>query len=298
MTIRRYFLNNRFTTVMRLASLSCLISLFASKAIAAAPEAPILTVSTESLQLSISWTAVADAQAYTLYYAPAPYTGPETIGNVSMLIETSLSAQLQLGDSYLVAVAAYNADGEGEASNVETFTISADDVSETFSLSSAAIANGELLEAYKCEAKVDNIEASIPLSWSNVPEATTSLIITMHHYPNPADETLENGYLKANSYLSLWGIDPLLSEIGYAEADQGNWYIGSNKDSTAISYTSPCSPTAGSHDYVLTLYALAESPASLPNMDSIEISYAQLIEAITTVEVIATAVIEFADVNE
>ena len=47
-------------------------------------------------------------------------------------------------------------------------------------------------------------------------------------------------------------------------ADDGLWYIGSNKDGTAISYTSPCSPDAATHEYTITIYALSATPASLP----------------------------------
>jgi hypothetical protein len=49
---------------------------------------------------------------------------------------------------------------------------------------------------------------------------------------------------------------------------------------------------------VLTLYALSAIPQSLPTSDSIDISYAEFIEAITTVEVLETAVLKFADVNQ
>ncbi|MCP4596416.1 DUF1566 domain-containing protein, partial [Neptuniibacter sp.] len=127
-----------------------------------------------------------------------------------------------------------------------------------FTLSSSAVSDGELLDAYKCEEKVDGVEASIPLSWSNIPDSTGSLAVIMHHYPNPEDTS------NANSYLLLWDIDPSITEIAYGEADDGSWFMGANKDGNAISYTSPCSPSAGSHEYTITLYALSQTPASLP----------------------------------
>jgi hypothetical protein len=286
-----FFVKKSITTLLLLLALVSSVS-------ATVPAAPELSVSVSGLSLTISWTAASDADAYTLYYAPNPYTGPETIGNISMLTERTLSADLQVGDSYYLAVTAYNDEGESEYSNLGSFTIGAESETQIFTLSSEAIANGELLEEFKCERKTNDIEDSIPVAWSNVPAGTVSLGITMHHFPNPDDANREDALLKANSYFTLWDIDPTVTEIAHGEANNGEWHIGSNKDGTAISYTSPCSPFVGSNDYVLTLYALSAIPQSLPTSDSIDISYAEFIEAITTVEVLETAVLKFADVNQ
>ncbi len=161
-----------------------------------------------------------------------------------------------------------------------------------FTLTSSAISDGELLEAYKCEEKVAGVEASIPLSWSNVPDSANSLAMIMHHYPNSDDTS------NANSYLLLWDLDPLITEIAHGEADDGEWFMGANKDGNAISYTSPCSPSAGSHEYTITLYALSETPASLPSESTLAVDYDVLTSAIETVTVIDTATLTFDDVNE
>ncbi len=160
-----------------------------------------------------------------------------------------------------------------------------------FTLASIAISNGELLDAYKCETKTNDIENSIPLSWENVPEGTGALALIMHHFPNPNDQT------QANSYLLLWNIDPSVTEIPYGTADDGAWYMGANKDGTAISYTSPCSPSAGTHEYTITLYALSSTPASLPSQSSVSVDYATLKAAIATVSTIDIAELTFNDVN-
>ncbi len=160
-----------------------------------------------------------------------------------------------------------------------------------FSLTSAAIKNGELLSNFKCEKKVDGIENSIPLSWSNTPANAKSLAIVMKHYPNPDDKT------KPNSYLLLWDIDPSVTEIPYGKADDGPWYMGSNKDGNAVSYTSPCSPSAGSHSYTITIYALSETPSSLPKNSTVEVNYDVLNSAISSVTVIEEASLTFNDVN-
>ncbi|MCP4552665.1 MAG: hypothetical protein GY834_11620 [Bacteroidetes bacterium] len=176
--------------------------------------------------------------------------------------------------------------GKDEDPNTDT-----DPVISELTLTSIAIENGELLDAYKCEEKVDGIENSIPLSWSNVPADANSLAIIMKHYPNSSDLT------NVNSYLLLWDIDPSVTEIPYGTAGDGPWYMGSDKDGTAISYTSPCSPSVGSHEYVITLYALSDTPSDLPSSSSIDVDYDVLIDAISTVSTIGEVSLTFNDVN-
>ncbi len=161
-----------------------------------------------------------------------------------------------------------------------------------FTLSSIAVVDGEILEAYKCENKVNGVEKSIPLSWENVPEAAGSLAIIMHHYPFPEDTSI------VSLYLLLWGIDPSVTGIPHGEADDGDWFMGANKDANAISYTSPCSPGAATHEYTITLYALSETPPFLPTESSIEITYSILLAAFEDVTIIDTATLTFNDVTE
>lgn len=163
--------------------------------------------------------------------------------------------------------------------------------STDFTITSAAIVNGELLDDYKCEAKTDNVENSIPIAWENVPEGTGSLAVIMYHFPNPTDLT------QANSYLHLWNIDPSVTAIPYGTADDGPWYMGSNKDGNAISYTSPCSPSAGSHEYSIKIFALSETPTGFPTESSLSVDYAAFLAAIQTVTTIGTATLTFNDVN-
>ncbi len=163
---------------------------------------------------------------------------------------------------------------------------------DDFTLTSIAISEGELLDSYKCETKVDGIENSIPLSWSNVPDSAGSIAVIMQHYPNPNDTS------SANSYLLLWNIDPSVTGIAYGEADDGTWYMGANKDGNAVSYTSPCSPSVGTHEYTITLYALSETPSSLPTESTTDVDYSVLKAAIETVTIIDTAALTFNDVTE
>lgn len=161
-----------------------------------------------------------------------------------------------------------------------------------FYINSSAIIGNELLDAFKCETKSNDIESSIPLEWGNVPSTATTLVIMMYHFPNPSDQS------QANSYLHLWNIAPSVTSIPYGTADDGPWYIGSNKDGTAISYTSPCSPSTGSHEYKITIYALDAVPSSFPIQNSLSVDYAAVKTALSTVNIIDEATLTFNDVTE
>ena len=162
-------------------------------------------------------------------------------------------------------------------------------INPNFKLYSKAVVNGELLDDYKCEKKVSDVENSIPLSWSNVPKGTNSLAIVMYHYPKKDDKT------EVNSYLLLWGIDSSVTDIPYKMANNPNWVMGSNKDGTAISYTSPCSQGPGEHKYTIALFALKETPKSLPKENSIKVDYTAFMEAISEVTVIDRTTLIFTD---
>jgi len=164
-------------------------------------------------------------------------------------------------------------------------------VNTSFTLTSDAVSNGLLLDDFKCEPKVNGIENSIPLSWSNAPANANSFAITMVHYPNPNDS------IHLNSYLILWGIDKSVTEIPYAQADKGPWFMGSNKDTTAISYTSPCSPSSGAHKYTITIYALSATPPSLPSYSSLAVTYGVLMNALSTVTIIDKATLVFNNIT-
>lgn len=162
--------------------------------------------------------------------------------------------------------------------------------SSTFTLSSRAVVDGELLAEFQCEQKIDGVEDSIPLQWSGVPDGTESLAVTMHHYPNANDETSVNGYLQ------LWNIDPETTEIEHGAADDGPWFLGANKDGATISYSSPCSPSAGSHSYTITLYALTSDPVLgglLPAESSIDVDYAVMLSAVEASGIVAETTLTF-----
>jgi hypothetical protein len=159
----------------------------------------------------------------------------------------------------------------------------------TFTLWSTAVSNGQLLPEYRCEPREKGVEASIPLAWSGIPEGTGSLVVVMHHYPFPGDTS------RVGSYLLLWGIPPSVSGIPHGGAAGGDWFMGANKDGAVISYTSPCSRGSGTHEYTITVYALSETPPSLPTHSSLGVTYQVLTRAISTVDVLGTATLKFTD---
>ena len=160
-----------------------------------------------------------------------------------------------------------------------------------FALTSPAVANGLLLDAYKCEPKVNGIERSLPLAWANAPAGTNAFAMTMVHYPDPANSAV------FNSYLELWGIDKTVAGIAYGKAGDGPWFMGPNKDLKNISYSSPCSAGSGTHQYTITLYALSGTPASLPTQSSLSVTNQVLTSAISTVTVVGKATLVFNSVT-
>ncbi|MCB2170938.1 MAG: hypothetical protein KQI78_25040 [Deltaproteobacteria bacterium] len=90
---------------------------------AAAPDAPTLSVFTSGLDVTASWTSVSGATGYTLYYAPYPYAGEDTIGSLDMGTSTTFSISLWDGASYYVAIKARDGNGESGYSNIELFII-------------------------------------------------------------------------------------------------------------------------------------------------------------------------------
>lgn len=181
---------------------------------------------------------------------------------------------------------------EDEGSGKIYDTLETDYGPDNFILESPAVDKGRLLDKYKCENKVEDIEKSIPLSWKNIPEGTESLAIVMYHYPNPEDRS------HVSSYLLLWGIDPSIEGISHGAADDGNWYMGANKDGNAVSYTSPCSPSPGSHEYTIAAYALDAYPAGLPEESTIEVNFSTFMEAIEAGRILGKAELTFEAVNE
>ena len=83
-----------------------------------AQEIPVLNQRVNNTVLSLSWTASKDADRYKLYYAPLPYTGPETIEVIDMGQLTEISAPLPVGSQFGIAITSFSNGIESSFSNI------------------------------------------------------------------------------------------------------------------------------------------------------------------------------------
>ena len=89
------------------------------------PGAPELTLTTSGLDVNVSWTKIPSASSYTLYYAPYPFNGSETIASINMKMLTEFGATLPDDSAYYVAATATTQAGESTFSNVELLVLGA-----------------------------------------------------------------------------------------------------------------------------------------------------------------------------
>jgi len=80
------------------------------------PASPVLTVTDNAPEVTVSWTTTAQADGYLLFYAP--YPGASPISQLEMGALTALTTTLSGTQAYYVAVRAYNSAGQSEYSNI------------------------------------------------------------------------------------------------------------------------------------------------------------------------------------
>ena len=80
--------------------------------------APEINVATNGIKVTLSWNSIGNADSYTLFFAPYPFIGPETIGSIDLGNNTRFSADLWNGAAFYIAVKAYHDDSSSEFSNV------------------------------------------------------------------------------------------------------------------------------------------------------------------------------------
>jgi hypothetical protein len=98
--------------------------LFSTASFAAPPEAPALTAKVDGLNVNLSWTEVEGATGYALYYAPSPFLGTDSIERFEKGNDLTNQSTLFLGDSYFVAIKAYDENKEeSDYSNIELVNI-------------------------------------------------------------------------------------------------------------------------------------------------------------------------------
>jgi len=91
---------------------------------AAPPVAPVAVYSVEGSRATANWLPVEGSNGYRLYWLSYPM--PNSVGsisNVDLGTETQVSAMLEKGAMYYVAITAYNQEGESGFSNIEVIAI-------------------------------------------------------------------------------------------------------------------------------------------------------------------------------
>ncbi len=89
------------------------------------PPPPVLTISQTGQTVQLTWTPVEGATGYSLYYAPLPFNGEETIDILEMGRSTNARFTLWEGASFALAVEALRGSKRSGYSNVVQFTIGA-----------------------------------------------------------------------------------------------------------------------------------------------------------------------------
>lgn len=98
--------------------------LFSTASFAALLEAPALTAKVDGLNVNLSWTEVEGAAGYALYYAQSPFLGTDSIERFEKGNDLTNQSTLFLGDSYFVAIKAYDENKEeSEYSNIELVSV-------------------------------------------------------------------------------------------------------------------------------------------------------------------------------
>ncbi len=119
-------------------------------------KAPMLSTTTNGVDLTVSWTSIPEATGYELYYVPvASYTGPESVRSIDLGASTTFSYTLWDGASFYLAVKAYNDQESSSYSNVEVVTIEVVPVPPTAP-----------------ELSITTTGLNLSLSWAAVPDAT------------------------------------------------------------------------------------------------------------------------------
>lgn len=121
----------KMKSTKRVISLLVVLTFMATYNNAFALDAPVLTVSTSGLDVSLSWTPVPDTSEYTLYYTPYPYNGPDTINNADMGMGTEFSTTLWNGAAFYVAITARSENEESVYSNIELVLIDDQQLDQT-----------------------------------------------------------------------------------------------------------------------------------------------------------------------
>ncbi|MEI7556443.1 YbhB/YbcL family Raf kinase inhibitor-like protein [Candidatus Chlorohelix sp.] len=119
-------------------------------------------------------------------------------------------------------------------------------LSSSFVLQSSEVVEGGILSKdYTC----DGTSATLPLSWSGVPNGTQEFAVIMHHTPETGD---------SHWYWTLYNIPANVNSL--ERNVRGIGTLGNNSVNKKTEYSPPCSKGPGMKVYTYTIYALSDSP--------------------------------------
>ena len=136
--------------------------------------------------------------------------------------------------------------------------------------SDAFAPGGEIPTRYTCDGE----NVSPPLAWTNLPEGTVELAITVVDVDVPAGQSV---------HWVVTGLDPALG--GLQEGEVPETAVQSRNHTSEFGWFGPCPPAGETHAYVFTLYAL-----SAPSGVSPGTSGTDAIDTITSTPSAATIV--------
>ena len=163
---------------------------------------------------------------------------------------------------------------------------------ESMEVADAVVTREELVDVFHCGGNEGGVQAPLPVAWSLVPNTNGSLAMIMEHLPDADNQS------EVKAYLLRYDTPANIISIAHGVGDDGPWLVRTDKDGRMVSYTSPCSPSADIHEYTITVFALSETPSSLPTGSSLEVDYQTLIEAIETVDILDFETLTFKAINE
>lgn len=103
--------------------MASVLVLLTSNAARSQPQPPVLSLTTNGIWVSLSWTEISGATGYTLSCAPIPFTDAASIITADMGMQTSASGDLWAGAAYYAAVQSRDTTGLSQYSNLITIII-------------------------------------------------------------------------------------------------------------------------------------------------------------------------------
>ncbi|NOQ63873.1 MAG: hypothetical protein GQ582_05120 [Methyloprofundus sp.] len=215
----------------------------------AQPSAPQLNTNTEGLTVSLQWASVDKAAGYTLFYAPFPFLGADSIDSVDMGKQTSFSIDLWRDAAFYVAIQAYDAKRESsDYSNVGFLFIQdrGEQYRDFWQKTSKEIAQksfvsddflyAQLPDISNCSAGKLNTAAKLrSLDTLNATRQLHNLALLTQS--DDADEEVQQASLiqKANNFLSHTPANSAncYSQVGYDGSSSSNLHLASSNGDPA-----------------------------------------------------------------